>query len=64
VRHRPAQKPSTGRSGRLTERIIWIERPNQLAAMRRPGESYSDNMISIPITDEAYEGLGTSTRSI
>jgi len=25
--------------------------------MRRPGESYSDNMISIPITDEAYEAL-------
>ena len=25
--------------------------------MCRPGESYTDSMISIPITDEAYEAL-------
>ena len=37
--------------------MIWIERPNKLAAMRRPGESYTDSMISIPITDEACEAL-------
>ena len=37
--------------------MIWIERPNKLAAMCRPGESYTDSMISIPITDEACEAL-------
>ena len=37
--------------------MIWIERPDKLAAMCRLGESYTDSMISIPITDEAYEAL-------
>ena len=37
--------------------MIWIECPDKLAAMCRPGESYTDSMISIPITDEAYEAL-------
>ena len=37
--------------------MIWIEHPNKLAAMRRPGESYTNSMISIPITDEACEAL-------
>jgi hypothetical protein len=37
--------------------MIWIERPDKLAAMCRPGESYTDSMISILITDEAYEAL-------
>jgi hypothetical protein len=37
--------------------MIWIECHGKLAAMRRPSESYSDSMISISITDEAYEAL-------
>ena len=37
--------------------MFWIERPDKLAAVCRAGESYTDSMISIPITDEAYEAL-------
>jgi hypothetical protein len=37
--------------------MIWIKRLNKLAATRRPGESYTESMISIPITDKAYEAL-------
>ena len=37
--------------------MIWIKRPNKLAATLRPGESCTDSMISIPITDEASEAL-------
>jgi hypothetical protein len=57
VRHQPARKPSNARSGRPTERMIWIERPNKLATTRRLDESYTDSMITIPITDEACEDL-------